>query len=741
MNNDPLLLSIIDLLLKSTAILTVAFTVQHFWGKASAATLNMVWVMAFGALLLLPLTRLAEPLWATSLAENKSMQIKAMPMALPVVNMEPASIELNAAPVPAALALPDTKQVLIGAWLIGASLLLLRTLLGGWQLRRIKKQSLSLQQAPAGELTRRLAQAWKVSRPVDLRGSHEVPVPLTWGTLRPVLMLPQGAERWRREQLLAAVQHELGHIKRYDVLTRGLMDYACALYWMNPLIWFAAKAMRLTQEKACDDLVLNAGASAEGYATQLLESARTAQKGFHHRLPALAMAQPSTLETRLLAIVDETRDRCPISGGCFVLGGLASLMMLFMSATMQLRAEDSSKEAGSSKTVQQIQIAVKVIEAPVGTLSKALQGLDSGKAMSPEQGAAVLQRITETPKVDLLSAPSVVTLDGQKATIQVGRDFVMKGEESGKTFVGISVNLLPALTARGEIKLKTDASIKELVSEHPKPVFRDSKLSTDLRLMPDETTILSVVPADNGGREKLFIITAKLVGASDAKAAPTEQKAKSTAQTRAKEIILPSVAFQNATLEEAVNFLRTKTQQLDPEKQGINIVVNIPKETATGRLTLNLKDVPLSEALSYVAQLMGLTLVYEGNNCVFKPLGTPATTGQDITTPAPIKAGAPDFVATKAEKIIIPSLEIKETAVSETIEFLRVMSQQHDPEKKGVNLILKRAKAWDEPGGSEPVISLSLKDIPLTEALKYVAELATLRISAQADAYVLSPIE
>ncbi len=738
MNNDHHILSVIDLLLKSTAILTVAFTVQHFWRRASAATLNMIWLMAFGALLALPLTRLARPLWTTSLAEKKTVRVQSLPTVLPAVMEVPVAEEVHATPARAALPLPEMKHVILGVWLIGVGLLMMRTLIGGWQLRRIKKQSLSLHQAPAGELTRGLAQAWGVKRTVALHESKDVPVPLTWGTLRPVLMLPTGADQWKREQLLAALQHELGHIKRYDVLTRGLMDFACALYWFNPLVWFAAKAMRLTQERACDDLVLNAGLPAEGYATQLLESARAAQDRFNHRLPALAMAQPSTLETRLLAIVDESRDRCPTSGGSILLTGLAGVTMLLMSAMMQLRAEDSLKTGDSSKPGPQIQISVKVISAPVGTLKKTLQGLEGGKPLSPEQNAALLQRISETPKVDILSAPSVVTRDGQKATIEVGREYVLKEEEGGKTLVGVSVNLLPALTGNGEIKLKADASIKELVSENPRPVFRNSQFSSDTLLMTGETTILSGPQAGDGDHEQIFVITAKLVDALDVKATSTEQKAKSTAQTKAKSIIIPRMVFQEASLEEAVDFLRIRSQELDPEKRGINFVIQVPQESLNASLTLDLKDIPLSEALNYVAQLTDLTLVYEGNACVFKRNGTPSTAVQSSTASASAVASTTDLHTTKAEKIIIPHLEFAGATVSETLEFLRAMSRKHDPEQKGVNLILKRPNSWDHAGASEPIITLSLKDAPLSEALRYVAALSNLNISARDNTYVLS---
>src|SRR5262249_36021872 len=47
----------------------------------------------------------------------------------------------------------------------------------------------------------------------------------------------------------------------------------CAVYWFNPLVWFAAWRLRVERELACDDHVLEAGAKASDYASHLVEIA------------------------------------------------------------------------------------------------------------------------------------------------------------------------------------------------------------------------------------------------------------------------------------------------------------------------------------------------------------------------------------------------------------------------------------------------------------------------------------
>lgn len=115
-------------------------------------------------------------------------------------------------------------------------------------------------------------------------------------------MMPPSAAAWSAEARHAALVHELTHIKRADRRTQALAQLAAAIYWFNPLVWYASAELARERERACDDEVLRSGAKASDYATLLLEIARTSGRAW---MPAtaLTMARASAIEGRLLAVL------------------------------------------------------------------------------------------------------------------------------------------------------------------------------------------------------------------------------------------------------------------------------------------------------------------------------------------------------------------------------------------------------------------------------------------------------
>jgi beta-lactamase regulating signal transducer with metallopeptidase domain len=193
---------------------------------------------------------------------------------------------------------------LLGVWLAGSVLLLIRMGIGRIGLRRILRGARPV--ASQGELLAEAAGAVGCRRRVRLLTHERVPTPVAFGLLRPVVLLPEGWEAWPRSRTKAVLLHELSHVARFDALPQLLAELVRAIHWFDPLAWLAVRRLAWERERACDDLVLSAGVGPREYAGHIVMAARemSARPGLVGVLPIAPCANCAKLESRLLAILD-----------------------------------------------------------------------------------------------------------------------------------------------------------------------------------------------------------------------------------------------------------------------------------------------------------------------------------------------------------------------------------------------------------------------------------------------------
>ena len=319
----------IELTLKGIMILAAAGLLSVVLRNASAASRHAVWSLALGASLLLPVLTWAVPAWRVAIlpappapvAQNTSLNTEtsaAVAERLPLALPSQASIGAVVAPqfetasTPLTAAAPawqlNAAQIALLIWAAGAVLVLARLLLGTLRMRRITRDAERLIDYPWSMLTNQLRGQLDIRDHVAIYVSAEVAMPMTWGVLIPVLVLPPESSTWSAEWRRVVLLHELAHIKRRDCLTQMLAHLACALYWFNPLVWFAARRLRIERELACDDCVLEAGAWASDYANYLVAIAQTFEAVEPVTPVSVGMAC-SHLENRVRAILDPQLNR------------------------------------------------------------------------------------------------------------------------------------------------------------------------------------------------------------------------------------------------------------------------------------------------------------------------------------------------------------------------------------------------------------------------------------------------
>lgn len=229
-------------------------------------------------------------------------------------------------------------------WLVCALLVLARPLVGLVAVGGMSRKARVPNKGRWQELMREVKNTLRMNRDIRLLESGASTMPMAWGILKPTILLPQEWTTWTDEKRRFVLLHETAHVKRLDFLTHLTAGLACAFHWFNPLAWIGLRKLRLERERACDDLVLAAGARPSDYANHLLEFARGTQSGSWAGAVALTMARPSQLEGRMLAILDGTRARGSLTRGPIVSASLIVMVILLIFGTAQVTSQKGAPE-------------------------------------------------------------------------------------------------------------------------------------------------------------------------------------------------------------------------------------------------------------------------------------------------------------------------------------------------------------------------------------------------------------
>lgn len=388
------------MLLKITLVLLVALAVTGTMQRTSAGARHLVWLVALGALLLLPPLAVWAPLPVRVLpatAHENTATFQAAPMVPDrgergrqaerqgtVAPSEAAGVTSTPSATPRPLG-----RMLLGLWGVVALALLARLGYGAWSVRRIVRRARALElpewQAPLYEIADRLG----LEAAPRLLRSEEVKMPFAAGLVSATIVLPAESDRWSADRRSAVLIHELGHVRRRDLVGHTVSRVVCALYWFHPLVWSAARSLRAESERACDDLALEFGARPSEYAEHLLEIVTCVRD---HNTPAvaLAMAHRKEFEGRMLAILNpELRRRGPSRTEALTLvGSLAALALLVGAAAPMPRTvapipeEPNHRAVLQDSTPQSVALAVR--PAPPHNAEQPVSAIRGTPAANPD---------------------------------------------------------------------------------------------------------------------------------------------------------------------------------------------------------------------------------------------------------------------------------------------------------------------------------------------------------------------
>jgi TonB family protein len=297
--------------LKSTIVLGAAWLLALAFRRRSAAARHQVWTAAAAALLALPPLSVSLP--------ALRVRTHALASLVPTVTFRTDAVAKPGAPAPAGAQParaagaptaapwhPDFRLWPMLLWAAGSALALAHLLTAYALMWRARRRA---QPFPDPEIFHAVRYFLGIRGDVDLLALRPSAMPMSFGVLRPAVFLPVDAHEWSEDRRRVVLLHELAHVKRGDMAAHLLLRTAACLFWWNPLAWTAWRESLKESERAADDLVLSAGERAADYAGHLLEIARSIERAPAPAWAAVAMARPSQLEGRLMAILDPRIDR------------------------------------------------------------------------------------------------------------------------------------------------------------------------------------------------------------------------------------------------------------------------------------------------------------------------------------------------------------------------------------------------------------------------------------------------
>lgn len=327
-------------IVKATAVLAAALIAVHGMRRARASMRHLVLVSAFAVVLAMPLAGLVLPELTVPIERPSAVPSVVLPitMATPIEPVRAGSLPEGARGDEAveASATISPRALFAGLWAAGVLVSLIPVMLTPVRLRQLHRTA---RHWPDGQTL--LQDIGAGPHRVAVLRHQEVCAPLTCGVIRPAIVLPADAPRWRGDELRRALVHELEHIRRADWPIHVATRIVCAIYWFHPLAWIAWRRLGLEAERACDDAVLRME-EPTAYAQQLVTLARRHMTAAP--LPALSMAGATDLSARVAAMLDETQARGRL--------GLARASIVIAAAALLTAAVAPLRAAQAGQTPQ-----------------------------------------------------------------------------------------------------------------------------------------------------------------------------------------------------------------------------------------------------------------------------------------------------------------------------------------------------------------------------------------------------
>ncbi|WP_083721052.1 M56 family metallopeptidase [Sphingopyxis sp. QXT-31] len=201
--------------------------------------------------------------------------------------------------------------------------------------------------------------------------SEELRSPISWGVLRPTIVLSPKAVSATGEAE-AIIAHELAHVARLDWAKLLGARVACAVFWFNPLVWMLARESHQLREEAADDAVLMADIDGPDYASLLVGAARHDNQGALLAAHGVAPGK-SSLKRRITRVLDSGLKRGPASASWML---MSLLLLAGVTAPLAAFSATADRDAAVEIAVAEVSQAKELAESQSADAARAVAEAD-----------------------------------------------------------------------------------------------------------------------------------------------------------------------------------------------------------------------------------------------------------------------------------------------------------------------------------------------------------------------------
>jgi bla regulator protein BlaR1 len=349
-------MAVLLLALKSLLVAAATLLLLRLTRRRSAAERSTIAHLGLFALVALPLASLALPSLSLPLPESMTHIVGSDTAAVQVTTALPASrlAKTSAEPLTQTTEAPSPlfDSMIVAArhaYLLPTAALLLLTFAALFRLVGLRARAEVLVEPEWLAALARAQRRMGFKSGTALLRSDELASPISWGLMRPTILLSDAAAR-APEQAEAIIAHELAHVVQFDWAKLMLARVATAAFWFNPLAWVLAREAHQLREEAADDAVLAANIDGPDYAELLIGVARHECRGVLLGAHGVAPARNS-LHRRVARVLEigPARQR---SGKSWVAGFAAGMLTMAapLAAVTFAPGQAASIAAGPTRT-------------------------------------------------------------------------------------------------------------------------------------------------------------------------------------------------------------------------------------------------------------------------------------------------------------------------------------------------------------------------------------------------------